>query len=85
MGVYRVLFRESVFMDLRVIPKVDLEMIMEEISALARNPRPSGAEKLTEQDRYRIRQGDYRVVYSIEDESLRVCVVKVGRRSSIYR
>lgn len=76
---------ESVFKDLRVIPKADLERIMEKIAALSRNPRPAGSEKLTGQDRYRIRQGDYRIVYSIEDDSLLVFVVKVGHRRSIYR
>ncbi len=85
MAAYSVFFRESVHKDLRAIPKEDLERILERVAALAQNPRPAGCEKLTAEERYRVRQGDYRIVYSIEDERLEVWVVKVGHRRDVYR
>lgn len=85
MAAYSVFFRESVHKDLRAIPKRDLARILERISALAEGPRPAGCEKLTGGERYRVRQGDYRIVYSIEDDRLEVWVVKVGHRRDVYR
>lgn len=85
MAAYSVFFRESVHKDLRAIPKVDLARILERISALADDPRPAGCEKLTGDDRYRVRQGDYRIVYSTHDDRLEVWVVKVGHRRDVYR
>jgi mRNA interferase RelE/StbE len=52
---------------------------------LAENPRPQGSQKLSGRDRYRIRQGVYRIVYSIEDDRLVVVVIKVGHRKDVYR
>jgi len=85
MAEYRVYFRESVERDFSVIPKKDLRKILNRIEALAKDPRPPGHEKLTGQDRYRLRQGWYRIVYSIQDKDLTVWVVKVGHRKDIYR
>jgi len=62
-----------------------LKKILKRIEGLAENPRPSGCEKLTGQERYRLRQGRYRIVYSIQDDDLTVWVVKVGHRKDIYR
>ena len=55
------------------------------IQALATDPRPHGSEKLSGEDKYRIRQGSYRVVYIIEDAIVTVTVVRVARRSDVYR
>ena len=85
MVAYRVFFRESVHKDLREIPKRDLARILERIASLANEPRPAGCEKLTGQERYRVRQGDYRIVYSIHDDILEVWVVRVGHRRDAYR
>ncbi len=85
MAEYKVYFKESVEKDFSVIPKNDLRKILKRIGALAKNPRPPGHEKLTGQERYRIRQGRYRIVYSIQDEELTVWVVKVGHRKDVYR
>ena len=85
MAAYRLFFKESVHKDLAVIPKKDLRRILSRIKALAADPRPSGCEKLTGTERYRIRQGRYRVVYSIQDGELTVWVVKVGHRKDVYR
>lgn len=85
MAVYKVHFRESVEKDLNTIPKKDLKRIFQRIEMLADNPRPSGCEKLTGQERYRVRQGQYRIVYSIQDYELTVWIVKIGHRKDIYR
>ncbi|MBW1707131.1 MAG: type II toxin-antitoxin system RelE/ParE family toxin [Deltaproteobacteria bacterium] len=85
MAGYRVFFRKSVEKDFSIIPKKDVKRILNRIKALEKNPRPSGSEKLTGQERYRLRQGRYRIVYSIQDDELTVWVVKVGHRKDIYR
>ena len=85
MAAYRVFFRESVRKDLRASPTADLARILERISALAEDPPPADGEKLTGEGRDRVRQGDYRIVYSIQDERLEVWVVKVGHRRDVYR
>ena len=85
MAAYKVHFRESVEKDLSTIPKRDLKRILQRIKMLEDNPRPSGCEKLTGQERYRVRQGKYRIVYSIQDYELTVWIVKVGHRKNIYR
>jgi mRNA interferase RelE/StbE len=85
MAGYKVYFRESVWKDLRKIPKKDLRNILKRIKDLSENPRPSGCEKLTGQDRYRLRQGKYRIAYSIQDYELTVWIVKVGHRKDVYK
>jgi mRNA interferase RelE/StbE len=85
MAAYKVYFRESVEKDFSVVPKKDLKKILRRIEALAENPRPSGCEKLTGRERYRVRQGQYRIVYSVQDEVLTVWIVKVGHRKDVYR
>ncbi len=85
MAAYKVYFKASVEKDFTAIPKKDLKKILRRIEELAHNPRPSGCEKLTGQERYRLRQGRYRIVYSIRDDELTVWVVKVGHRKDIYR
>ena len=85
MGEYKVYFKKSVEKDLIAIPKKDLKKILHRIVMLAQNPRPAGHEKLTGQERYRVRQGQYRIVYSIQDEVLTVWIVKVGHRKDVYR
>jgi mRNA interferase RelE/StbE len=85
MAGFSIFFKESVRKDLDAIPKNDLQRIMERIGSLAVNPRPPGCEKLTGQERYRLRQGNYRIIYSIQDSELTVWVVKVGHRREVYR
>ena len=63
----------------------DLKKILSRIKILAKEPRPAGCEKLTGRERYRLRQGRYRILYSIQDDELTVWVVKVGHRKDIYR
>jgi len=85
MGRYRLLFKKSVAKDLRAIPKKDVQRILSRLATLADAPRPRGCEKLTDQERYRIRQGAYRIVYEIQDEALVVIIVKVAHRNDAYR
>ena len=85
MAVYSIFFRDSVRKDLKSLAKNDLRRIVERIGSLAEDPRPVGCEKLSGQDKYRIRQGNYRIVYSIQDTGLTVWVVKVGHRREVYR
>ena len=85
MAAYKVYFKESVEKDFTAIPKKDLVKILRRIKALSENPRPSGCEKLTGHERYRVRQGRYRIVYSIEDAVLTVWIVKAGHRKDVYR
>jgi mRNA interferase RelE/StbE len=85
MAVYKLFFKKSVQKDFDSIPKKDLKRILNRIKILAENPRPPECEKLTGQERYRLRQGRYRIVYTIQDDALTVWVVKVGHRKHIYR
>lgn len=85
MAGYRVFFKKSVEKDLELIPPKDLRKILERIETLARNPRPPGCEKLTGQNRFRIRQGRYRILYSILDQELTIIVVRLAHRKNVYR
>jgi mRNA interferase RelE/StbE len=85
MAGYKIYFKKSVEKDFSGIPKKDLKKILDRIELLAEEPRPPGCEKMTGQQRYRIRQGRYRILYSIQDDELTVWVVKVGHRKDIYR
>jgi mRNA interferase RelE/StbE len=85
MASYELVFKKSVARDLRAFPKRDVKRIMQRIRALAYDPRPPGCEKLSGEERYRVRQGAYRIVYEIEDRRLTVVVVRIGHRRDVYR
>lgn len=85
MASYELVFKKSVAKDLRSIPKQDVKRILQRIRTLARDPRPVGCEKLSEQERYRVRQGVCRIVYEIEDARLIILVVKVAHRREVCR
>ncbi len=85
MASYELVFKKSVVKDLRSIPKKDVARILKRIEALRDDPRGEGCIKLSAQERYRIRQGVYRIVYEIREHELIVMVVKVGHRSEIYQ
>lgn len=84
MAHYKLVFKQSVAKDLRQIPTQDIDRILKRIEALAENPRPPGCEKLSSQERYRIRQGVCRILYTIQDQELCVIVLQVGHRREIY-
>ena len=85
MAKYKIFFRESVTKDFKKISKKDLQKILSKIKKLGENPHIPGSEKLTGQDLYRIRQGNYRILYSIQDKQLTIWVIKVGHRKDSYR
>lgn len=85
MANYKLVFKKSVAKDLRPIPNKEVARLLERMQALQENPRPVGSEKLSGQERYRIRQGVYRVIYEVADELLVVMVVKVGHRKHVYK
>lgn len=85
MASYRLVIKRSASKDLRAFPNADVTAILKRIQALADDPRPPGCEKLSAQERYRVRQGVYRILYEIQDQELVVTVVKVGHRRDIYR
>lgn len=85
MEEYKIFFKKSVEKDLKIIPKKYLLKILHRIEGLKGNPRPDGSEKLTGQNRYRVRQGVYRIVYSIQDNELTIWVVKIAHRKEIYK
>ena len=85
MGKYRIELKKSVQKDFDSIPKKDLQRIVVAIESLSDNPRPPQSKKLSGLEQYRLRQGNYRILYSIEDDMLIVLVVAVGHRKEIYR
>ena len=86
MARYRILIKESAAREIEEISsRGDRRRLVDRISALAEDPRPRGCEKLSGHDKYRIRQGPYRILYSIRDEHSTVHVVKVGHRRDVYR
>jgi mRNA interferase RelE/StbE len=85
MASYSLVFKKSVAKDLRAFPQADVKKILSRIRSLAIDPRPAGCEKLSAQERYRIRQGVYRIIYEIADQILSILVVKVGHRRDVYR
>ncbi len=85
MANYKVLIKPSAAKELESVPKNDRQRITDRILSLSNNPRPAGTEKMTGVDRYRIRQGDYRILYEIHDRDIVVIVVKIGHRRDVYR
>jgi mRNA interferase RelE/StbE len=82
---YKVLIKRSAAKELERLPLKVRRKIASEVDALGTMPRPPGVEKLSGRDKYRIRQGDDRVLYAIEDAAQTVTVVKVGHRRDGYR
>lgn len=85
MARYEIVFKQSVAKDLRQIPGKDVQRILKRIDSLANDPRPADMEKLSGDDKYRIRQGNYCILYTIEDSVVTVTIVKVGHRRDVYR
>jgi mRNA interferase RelE/StbE len=85
MEFYKVIFIKSVKKDFRKIPKLEVSKILNEIAYLAKNPRSSKTKKLKGEKLYRLRVGNYRVIYDIQDNLMLIFVVKLGHRSDIYR
>ena len=87
MAGYRLLIKASATKELEAVgAKADRQRIVVRIQALAANPRPPGSEKLAGYaDRYRLRQGRYRIIYLVDEEHREVTVFKIGHRKDVYR
>lgn len=85
MASYSLLIKPSAVKELEALPTKDRRKIVTRIEGLASEPRPHGCEKLSGLEQYRVRQGDYRVVYGVDDDAGVVLVVKIGHRRDVYR
>lgn len=85
MASYSILIKRSAAKELEDIGLRDRRRVVARIRALADDPRPPGSEKLSGADRHRIRQGNFRVLYEIDDDAITVTVVKIGHRRDVYR
>lgn len=82
---YRLRIKRSAEKELRRVPKADLRRVVERMERLATEPRPPGCEKLFAENVYRVRQGDYRILYSVDDGEGAIEVIKIGHRREVYR
>ena len=85
MGKYKIYIKPTAVKELQRIPKRDVIRIIEKVRGLSSDPRPPGCEKLSLEEKYRIRQGKYRIIYAIEDDKLVILVIKIGHRKDVYR
>lgn len=85
MASYRIEIKRSAAKEIADLPKADCQRVVAKVQVLASDPRPDGCEKLSGAEKYRIRQGNYRILYEIEDASKIVTIVKVGNRKDVYR
>jgi mRNA interferase RelE/StbE len=81
---YAVLILRRAQKELADLPKADYERVRDALAALAENPRPTGCKKLTGREGWRIRSGDYRAIYEIDDAQKNVTVLHIGHRRDIY-
>ena len=84
MAVYKLFIEKAVYKQLKNIQERDYKKIMASIATLANNPRPPGYIKLKGRPGYRIREGNYRIIYEINDKILTVTVIEAGDRKEIY-
>jgi len=84
MGNYKIEIKKSATKEIAKLPKNILKRILTKIQSLSNEPRPNGCKKLTADEKYRVRVGDHRILYCIEDDKLVVYIVKVGHRKKVY-
>jgi mRNA interferase RelE/StbE len=85
MAKYKIEIKKSAIKELDKLPQRDLKKIIQKIQNLADNPRPFDCKKLTGDEKYRIRSGNYRILYLIEDDIFIIYIVKIGHRREVYR
>ena len=85
MASYNLLIKPSAVKELEAVPLKQRRLLVSKLGRLSSEPRPPGCEKLAGTDRYRLRQGDYRAVYQVQDQKLQVIIVKIGHRRDVYR
>lgn len=81
---YEVLILRRAQKELSDLPKADYERVRDAVAALSQNPRPAGCKKLIGREGWRIRSGDYRAIYEIDDARHKVTVLHIGHRRNIY-
>ena len=85
MASYSLFIKPSAVKDIEALPKKDRGRVVAKVQSLAGNPRPPGCEKLSGHELYRLRQGNYRILYTVHDAHLVVVIIKVGHRREVYR
>ena len=85
MASYNIEIKKSASKELSKLPKKELKSVINKIKNLSADPRPTGSKKLSGDEKYRVRVGNHRVLYTIEDEKLVIYIVKVGHRKDIYK
>jgi len=85
MAEYKLIFKRSVAKDLRGVPKRDLKRIIARIQSLSSDPRPPSCEKLSGSECFRIRQGTYRIIYTVKDEEICIVIIRIAQRGEAYR
>ena len=85
MAKYKIEIKKSAVKEIKKLPSRELKSILAEIESLADSPRGPDTVKLSGEEKYRVRVGDYRILYMIEDDVLIVYVVKVGHRKDVYK
>ena len=85
MASYKLLIKPSAAKELEAVPKKDRQRIVTKIRNLSVEPRPPGCERLSGHDLYRVRQGNYRIHYTVQDADLVVVIVTLGHRREVYR
>jgi len=85
MANYKIEIKKSAAKEISKLPKVAVKRIVDKIQTLSTDPRPNGCKKLSGDEKYRIRVGVYRILYSITDEKLVIIVVNVGHRKEVYK
>ena len=85
MASYSLFIKPSAVKDIEALPKKDRGRVVAKVQSLAGNPRPPGCEKLSGHELYRLRQGNYRILYTVHDADLVVVIIKVGHRREVYR
>jgi mRNA interferase RelE/StbE len=84
MADYKIEIKRSAQKEIKKLPDTVLRRVVEKITSLGQDPRPDGCKKLSGEEKYRVRVGDYRILYGIEDDVLLIYVVKVAHRKDIY-
>lgn len=85
MANYKIFIKPTAVKELKRLPKKDVQRITDTIQSLAIEPRLPVCEKLPVQEKYRIRQGNYRIIYAVEDDQLIVNIVKIGHQRDVYK
>ncbi|HQA53458.1 MAG TPA: type II toxin-antitoxin system RelE/ParE family toxin [Spirochaetota bacterium] len=83
--MYFIEITPSAARDYKKIPHAELTKINKLINSLSQNPRPSGCKKLENRNAYRVRSGNYRIIYEISDKILTVCVIRIRHRKEVYK